>query len=213
MCNYINFLYQAGGSILDENGNYALNSPESIKAMNFIRDMFITTPIVDTVNYTYDAAIAEFNEEDALFLGAAMYSSASLTDSFEIEAYHMQDTHYGCANAIDYMAINSASENKEAAAALLSYMMEPENWDKMRQELYDGVGIILNSVDNSQVFDPRFSHLVDECDNYWQFPAKEAISEACELMITHQQLVAMGDETPEEACQAMQSSVEAILSN
>ena len=34
MCNYVNFLYQAGGSILDENGDYNLDSPESVKVQH-----------------------------------------------------------------------------------------------------------------------------------------------------------------------------------
>lgn len=213
MCNYINFLYQAGGSILDENGDYALNSPESIAAMKFIYDMFNTDKIVDSVNYTYDNAVATFNEGESLFLGAGVWSTAALSDTFEIEAYHMQGERYGCANAIDYISMNSASEHKDAAAALMSFLMKTENWSKKNDVLHKGSGVILSTVDTSAALDPRVAHLASECDNFWTFPAKEGISEACELMITHPQLVAMGDETPEEACQAMQDAIEAILAD
>ena len=196
MCNYVNFLYQAGGSILDENGDYNLDSPESVKAMG--------------LNYNYDAAIAEFNEGNALFLGAGIFSTSAFSGDFEIEAYHMQGARYGCANAIEYIAINSASEHVDAAAALVSYIMKAENWSKYNDALWGGSNLILNSVDNSKVIEERFAHLTGECDNFWTFPSKNGIAEVVELMITHEQLVAMGDETPEQACQAMQEGAEAL---
>ena len=210
MCNYVNFLYQAGGSILDENGDYNLDSPESVKAMGLINDMFNTYQIADTVNYNYDAAIAEFNEGNALFLGAGIFSTSAFSGDFEIEAYHMQGARYGCANGIEYIAINSASEHVDAAAALVSYIMKAENWSKYNDALWGGSNLILNSVDNSKVIEERFAHLTGECDNFWTFPSKNGIAEVVELMITHEQLVAMGDETPEQACQAMQEGAEAF---
>lgn len=213
MCNYVNFLYQAGGSILDENGDYNLDSPESVKAMGLINDMFNTYHIADTVNYNYDAAIAEFNEGNTLFLGAGVFSASTFSDTFEIEGYHMQDVRYGCPKAIESLAINSASEHIDAAAALVSYIMKAENWSKYNDALWNGANLILNSVDNSKVIEPRFMHLTEECDNFWSFPSKTGISEVVELMITHEQLVAMGDETPEQACQAMQEGAEALLAD
>ena len=36
---HMNWIYQAGGKIMDEDGNFAMNSPESVKALTFLRDL------------------------------------------------------------------------------------------------------------------------------------------------------------------------------
>lgn len=36
---HMNWIYQAGGKVMDEEGNFVMNSPESVKALTFLRDL------------------------------------------------------------------------------------------------------------------------------------------------------------------------------
>jgi len=176
-----------------------------------VSDLF-TSGACDAVDYTQDVANAEFLEGEALILGADAGSITSLPEdelTFEAHIYNLRDkrsarnTGYGC------YAINAASENKEAAAALISFLVSEETLEKLA-EFKGGGDAIYKDADYSSIVPEQYANLFEDTDYIWTYPAVEGISDAVEYMIVHQQMVAMGDETPEEAAKELQASCEAL---
>ena len=212
MDNCTPFLFQAGGQIVNDEGTeWTLDTPESIRAFKMVSDLF-TSGACDAVDYTQDVALADFLEGDTLMYAGDAGTITTLPEDevpFDAHIYNLRDVRSARNTAYGCYAINAASENKEAAAALISFLVSEESMNKLA-EFKGGGDAIFTDADYSTLVPEKYVNLFEDTDYIWTYPAVEGISDAVEYMIVHQQLVAMGDETPEQAAAELQASCEAL---
>jgi len=209
--NYFNYVKQAGGSCDNAEGKWDFTTPEALKAMTFVYDMFNTSKIIDTVAYDMDATYASFFDGEALFSAGNVAKWANSLDSFtfDFKLYELEDVQGAAFATTDSFAINSASENKQAAADLIAYIMSPEHYLT-----------ILEALDPTQFdnccneplgsgYPECAAHLVNYDTCYWP-PVAQGSGQIKEALQTHQQLCALGQETPEEALAAVQAVADEV---
>lgn len=207
ICNYFQYVNEAGGSLADENGLYDFTSPEALKAMTFIYDMFNTDKIIDTVAYDATSCIDEFVLGNALFCSqsAANWDELALQKNivdFEWDIYNLRDVRNGSFNTADAFAINASSKNIDLAAAFVKYFMSTDTYLTYRNVLsFDSACV--KSAHPEDALKDEFKHLL-ETD--WVFfpPSCPGAAEIKLALQTHQQLCALGEETPEQALAEIQ---------
>lgn len=122
------FLWQAGGDVLDEKGNYIMDSEAGIKSMQFMRDLYAN-------KYVPDNSATALAEHDALFQEGkiAMILSEQLPTVFKELPFkynvgpafkEKEEVLFG---TVGSWAMAHNSKNKEAAAKFMLYLTEPDN--------------------------------------------------------------------------------------
>lgn len=208
--NYFNYVCQAGGSLANEEGKWDFTTDAALKAMTFIDKMFNTDHIVDSVTYDMDATYASFADGETLFAAGnvSWYVKNIETFPFEIELYQMMDVKGAAFSTCDSFALNAASENKEAAAALIAYLVSPECYpvalEKFLKTEFSNVSTV-----TWQGYPDFAAKLIDLSNSYWP-PVAKGSAQIKEALQTHQQLVAMGQEQPEEALAAVQAVADEV---
>ena len=212
ICNYFEYVNQAGGSLVGDDGiMYDFTSPEALKAMTFIYDMFNTDKIIDSVAYDATSAIDEFVLGDTLFCSQsfANWNALALEKGvvdFDWEIYNLRDVQCGSFNTTDQFCINAASEVKELAAAFISYFMEKDTYLTYRDMLSKSTACTISSVPEDALRE-EFKHLT-KTDHVFFPPSCPGASEIKLALQTHQQLCALGEETPEQALAEIQKVVD-----
>lgn len=207
ICNYFGYVNMAGGSLVDENGLYDFSSPEALKAMTFIYDIFNTDKIIDSVAYDATSAIDEFVLGDTLFCSQSFANwNALAVDKgvvdFEWEIYNLRDVRNGSFNTCDQLAINAASKVPELAAEFIKYFMSTENYITYCEMLSPSSACV-QSADPAKALRDEMKHLA-ETDWVYFPPSCPGASEIKLALQTHQQLCALGEETPEQALAEIQ---------
>lgn len=217
IANYFNYVCSAGGSLTNAEGYWDFTSDAALEAMQFVYDMTNTHKIVSTVSMDAAAVIDGWINGEALFAvcNCASINSRNLNGdiAFEFDAYNMKGSATdGVFSTCDSWAINAASENKEAAAALLKYVLQPENYQVITKALDPSYFDCAVSGFDTSIFGevaPCIEELMSYETAYWP-PVAANSSQIKEALQTHQQLCAMGDETPEEALAAVQAVVDSL---
>lgn len=210
ICNYFNYVKQAGGASDNEEGKWDFTSDAALKAMTFVYDMFNTYGIIDSVSYDMDATYASFCDGEALFSAGNVAWFVNNIDKvpFEIAMYQMRDVDGASFATADSFAINAASENKEAAAELIAYIMSSEVYMDALETLdptqFDNV-----STEIFAEYAPVAADLIDLTTTYWP-PVAQGSAQIKETLQTHQQLCAMGEETPADALAAVQAVADEV---
>lgn len=213
ICNYFQYVNQAGGSLVGEDGvQYDFTSPEALKAMTFIYDMFNTDKIIDTVAYDATAVLDEWALGNTLFLSQSFSNVQELLLNkdlvqFDWAVYNLRDKHCGSFNTADQMAINSASKVKELAAAFIEYFMSKDIYLEYRAQLANNTACTYSAAPED-VLREEFKFLPGDTDNIFFPPSCPGASEIKLALQTHQQLCALGEETPEQALAEVQKIVD-----
>jgi len=220
MINYWSYLHQAGGSFLDENGEWDLDSDASVAAFQYVKDLF-DSGVVASLSGDAPGTIEEFKSGNALMLAvnfAAINQAYLDSIDFELEGYHLKGETWGTYNGYDSLGIPRCSENPEAAAAWVNYMLDPENFAVWMVGFAGNTQNVLNNLDTVSEDLPgplpeSLMHLMnsDPCDRYFGSPYVDGKAELSNILTQHQQLVAMGEETPREAADAIQAAVLASI--
>lgn len=211
ICNYFSYVNQAGGSLTDDSGMYDFTSAEALKAMTFIYDMFNTDKIIDTVAYDATSTIDEFVLGNALFCSQSFANWEALALNkdavdFDWEVYNLRDISNGSFNTVDQLAINSDCENKELAAEFIKYLLSESAYSELKARLYASSAATYSS-EPATCLREEFQHLVDT-DKVFFPPSCPGASEIKLSLQTHQQLCALGEETPEQALAEVQKVVD-----
>ena len=211
ICNYFNYVNQAGGSLTDDTGMWDFTSPEALTAMTFVYDMFNTYKIIDSVEYEAATCLSDFAEGGVLFTQCNIGGIQSYLEEgvpFEWDVYNIRgpqgDT--GVFNTVDSFAVNSASENKELACEFIKWFMSKDNYLAYR-EICSNAAATTSSDPASCLMD-EYQYLVADATNVYMPPMAEHSAEIKEALQTHQQLCGLGEETAEEALAAIQAVVD-----
>lgn len=131
---YYALLYSFGGSILDQDGNVAIDSPEAIKALKFWLDMYKYSP-PDSINYGAGAASeAMMAGNVALMLTYADHYARFLDPSRSKIADRIGWAPFPAGPAGSHpvahvwsVSISHFSKNKEAAFRYITYLLDKKN--------------------------------------------------------------------------------------
>ena len=213
MCTYIPMLYSAGGSILNENGDApALDSQAALDAAQFLYDLSnkyevlsknaVTLGEENVVELFVEGKVAMATLPPALVLGVdkdfEYYSNAGVSKA-------------GCDvvtfSGYDALSVNANSKNLDAAIALLKYIVSTEGREDFRANYEPSVGA-MNADMQPTVYDEECvtETVATIAEHGRPLPVCKGLPSIIEAIKTNEQLLVMGDITPEEACKAMQTS-------
>jgi len=134
---FIEYLGAFGGRILDENGQVAINRPEAVRAVTFMRDELYDSRIapLDVLTWHEEEARFAFQNGNAVFMRNWPYAYEAMSDTAQSRVAGkyavspMPGAPGGGSTAAlggAQLAINKYSESPDAAYKLIAYLTAPE---------------------------------------------------------------------------------------
>ncbi len=203
------FLYQSGGSMVNEDGTaYTLNTPEMLEAMNFLKTLvdkgYMSTDALGLEWSAYIDLVAQGQVAIApLDAPTSYFSDAPFKWVFSTEMANVKSASF---NPVDTIAVNAQSKNTDAAVALLKFVRSYDVQKEFYASFYPG-GSIRKSYDFVQI-DPAMEQANSHPEYSYALPIAPNLQVVIDSIVTNQQLVVMGDLTPEEALQQIQAEAD-----
>lgn len=124
----LNFIYQGGGRMVDEKGDFTINSQENIDTLIYLEQFKDVIP--DPVGTTRSDQVQMFiNGDLAMFISGA-WEQGELDKNIDKTPYAVAKLPQGKQEAVtlvsDSYAISSISDNKEEAFKFIEFMGKPE---------------------------------------------------------------------------------------
>ena len=137
---FVEYLGAFGGRIIDEKGEVAVNRPEAVRALEFMRDELYGSHVapLDVLTWHEEEARYAFQNGNAVFMRNWPYPVAAMGDSaqskvagkFAVSPMPKSATapggHATAALGGAQLAINAYSESPDAAYKLIAYLTAPE---------------------------------------------------------------------------------------
>ena len=124
----LSFIYQGGGAITDENGEFTINSPENIETLTYLTELkdFIPDPVATARG---DQAQMFINGDLAMFISGA-WEIAELEKNKEAAPYGIAKLPTGKEEGVslvtDSYVMSSISDNKKEAWKFIEFMGQPD---------------------------------------------------------------------------------------
>ena len=207
--NFFTLLYQAGGSLVnDDVSAYTVDTPEGLEAMTSLKTL------VDEGYLSTDCLGLEVGNVRDLFMEgkvAITIDDPSVFLASELEHEWTSSSEIGKVrsvsfNAIDSLSVNASSPNLDAAVALLKYMRSDSVIEDYFNEIYTSAQLVKTWP--APTPDPRVADLVAHPERSIFSPVAPNIQLVCDSIATNQQLVVMGEITPEEALAQIQAEAD-----
>lgn len=204
----MNFIFQAGGALTSADGETCtVNSPEVRRALEFMMKLF------DNGYWSKDSlgldadTVREMFREQKIAITNTMYPVNYFGDvSFNwIGSTAMKDTQDGVFNAIDCLAVNAASKNKQAAVDMLKYMRRAEAMDDYNAKIYIGNGHMLDSWKASQT-DPRIADVIAHPERA-RLVGPTKYTNLVDILFKYMQLMITGDITIDQLQERVMADV------
>jgi multiple sugar transport system substrate-binding protein len=213
---FMPFVWQNGGEGATEDG-FSFDSPEVIEALEFYKSFFdegLTSP---SVPEGFDVTQGFVAGTHPMFFSGPWHMSlieeqggAELEGKWDVAPMPKQETGTSFVGGSDLVVFES-SENKDAAWAFVSYLLEPE----VQQKWYTEVSALPSveaaweqgelSTDEKLAL---FGEQLRDAKSPPPIPKWEQV--AAEVVNTELEKVCAGNSTPEEGAQAMQQKAESI---
>ena len=206
---FIPFMAQAGGWILnDENTAYTINTPEGLEAMNFIKTLADNGYIsADCLGIEDTGARDLFAEGKAAIMYDAAVQMVGYDIPFEWEASsELSNKRAVSWNAIDSISVNANSKNVDAAVELLKYVRSAEVQANFAEEIYASIPLCKDWLVHE--YDPHEEPLRAYPERAVLTPVAPNINAVYESIMTAQQLVIMGELSPEDALAQIQAEAD-----
>lgn len=211
---------QNGGSIIDENGNIAINSAENLEALQYM---------VDKVNkYQVSPSPADLTgqSDGDLFLNgqiAMLHTGIWMFDAFkdapfewdiQLEPGNTQKAHHFFANCL---AVSNTSKHKEAAYKFAAFMSASVEATKIRVD----ASWELPAITDKEILNPYLEQTPPESrevvfqalDSLVVPPFIEEWSKVRDITDKEFQKALLGDKTPEEVLETLEKEYQTILGN
>lgn len=219
---WLQFLYNFGGKIIDENYNVLLDSSEAIESLRYFIDLMEFSP-PGISNFSHEEATSSFMQGltgiwfDATAL-APWIEDPSRSSVAGKAGYIAPPGEYAAVAGWN-LAISSQSKNKNAAWAFIVYMLSREVADEY---IANGGVVTRTSILNDPFYQKKYPYFeeisiaLDKAYNLieegidWR-PRLPEWPQMGEIIGYHASMALAGQETPEEACEAMTKEIEELL--
>ena len=192
------FFFQAGGTVLDEDGNLNLDSDATLEALTYINS-FKENGIFDDSIVSMDDPNGHFvNGEAAIIINgtgnASTFTEAGITWQCQLGL----EGPAGMATnmSVDSLAISSYCEDKALAAELIKYITSAECMDEYHSEIY-GMPSLTTDAPYTEP-EPFQSMYNDYSDVMYSVPSYEGSASFADYFQAQVQGMLMGQLTPEQ---------------
>lgn len=192
------FFFQAGGTVLDEEGNLNLDSEETLEALTYINS-FKENGIFDDSIVSMDDPNGKFvNGEAAIIINGTGNASTFTGEGINWQCQLGLEGPGGLATnmSVDSLAISSYCEDKELAAELIKYMTSAEVMDDYHEQIY---GMPSLTTDATYTEPEPFQSMYEEySDVMYAVPSYEGSATFADVFQQNVQGMLMGQLTPQE---------------
>lgn len=213
------FLLQAGGKILDENNRAAFNSPEGVKALQFMVDLVNVHKVAppgtasNDIDQIIDLFVADkigFWFDGPWYIGIMR---GTYPDAEVVVAPMPKDVTQGSIAGGTAMCISSQSEHPEEAWKLIQYLTSDESlteWGRQFQHVPPNVSAFEEDYLKN---DPSFAAAIVQSRHQDTISANHypETDQLNQIMRTYLQAAYLGEMTPQEALDAAAAEWNAIL--
>ena len=206
-------IWQFGGDIYDKDGNVIINSPETVAALTFLKEMYKSGWIPpDSITGDDQTQIDYFRQGKVLSVltdGNRFYGSQSTyVDNFQwafgpILSQKRQVT----SGTVGSYAVSSKAADPATAVAWIKFATDSENSVKLNKT----VGYLPPLKDASTYYkgEDAYQTLLERASHVQVDPIFPSASQAYIILAEEAQAVMTGDKTPEAAAQSMQDRIDA----
>ena len=192
------FFFQAGGTVLDEEGNLNLDSEATLEALTYINS-FKENGIFDDSIVSMDDPNGKFvNGEAAIIINGTGNASTFTGEGIDWQCQLGLEGPGGLATnmSVDSLAISSYCEDKELAAELIKYMTSAEVMDDYHEQIY---GMPSLTTDATYTEPEPFQSMYEEySDVMYAVPSYEGSATFADVFQQNVQGMLMGQLTPQE---------------
>lgn len=192
------FFFQAGGTVLDEEGNLNLDSEATLEALTFINKLK-TEGIFDDSIVTMDDPNGKFvNGEAAIIINGTGNASTYTEKGINWQCSLGLEGSGGVATnfSVDSLAVASYCENKALAADLIKYITSAECMDDYHEQIY-GMPSLTTDATYSEP-EPFQSMYTNDADKMHVVPSFEGSASFMDQFQQNVQGMLMGQLTPEQ---------------
>ena len=218
---YLNLLYQAGGTLLNEaNTACMLDSPEAAEALEYLIDLNQYTTSGATNNQWPESA-AVFQQGNAVLYPTITSQLSSLIDPEKSAVY--EDVGYselpgGVACLSTWgVSITSNCKSPEAAWLFIQFMLNPENTKDLVLAT-EGADIpVRSSLLLAEDLNASYAHfaimndIVSTEGHTWAYPKTNCTTAIMEVLAVHVQNAILGTESIEQALSSAKAEIDALL--
>lgn len=126
----LNFIYQGGGRIVDENGNFTLNSPENVATLSYLAKFESGKVVPDVVSTSRKGQIDFFKNGNLAMYITGPWDKEELEAAKDKAPYATAELPAGKTHAVtlvtDSYVVSSLSKHKDAAWKFIEFMGQPE---------------------------------------------------------------------------------------
>ena len=192
------FFFQAGGTVLDEEGNLNLDSEATLEALTYINS-FKENGIFDDSIVSMDDPNGKFvNGEAAIIINGTGNASTFTEAGINWQCQLGLEGPAGLATnmSVDSLAISSYCEEKELAAELIKYITSAECMDDFHTEIYGMPSLTTDATYTEP--EPFQSMYTDYADAMHAVPSFEGSASFMDTFQQNVQGMLMGTLTPEQ---------------
>ena len=192
------FFFQAGGTVLDEEGNLNLDSEATLETLNFINKLK-TEGIFDDSIVTMDDPNGKFvNGEAAIIINGTGNASTFTSEGVNWECSLGLEGSGGLATnfSVDSLAISNFCEDKALAAELIKYITSAECMDDYHEQIYGMPSLTTDATYTEP--EPFQSMYTNDADKMHVVPSFEGSASFMDQFQQNVQGMLMGQLTPEQ---------------
>ena len=197
------FLWQAGGELVDDEGNLFPDFDAALKATEFIYSLKTEGIISEyCVSRDSSAVAQDFRSGKVAMILQSSTSATKNTDAgidWDFVPY-TTEVRGGTFVANDSLVLMSAAKNKEAAISLMKEITSPAVMEAFHEQCYKMPPI---SISERYLDNPAFESMYAEASGeFHALPVVNNFSQIESALYANLQSMMMGDLTPEEALRA-----------
>lgn len=199
---YFPYLWQAGGDIVDEEGNLTLDSEEALKAAEYVYSLKEDGILPEScVSRDADAVTEDFKAGESAMIVSSSAAATKYTDAginWDFVPF-TTDEEGGTFIANDSLVLLSTCENKEAGVALMKELTSPDVMEAFHEKCSKMPPI---TKDEEYKDDPKFESMYTDCaDEFHALPVMKNSSQILTALFSNLQEMMMDQKTPEQALQ------------
>lgn len=211
--NYINFLWQAGGEIISEDGTTAaFNTPEGLEAAQLVHDLRFEHEILTdgTTAMSGTDVIEQFSTGQVAFAFGSDADAPTYTEAgIDLGAVVLENAERATFVATDVLVMAESSSNKELAEKLAWFLISGPSMDKFSTiAAFPPI-----SSEQTTEANPMFADLYSvDVDVLRQYPAVPNSANVYTSLYENLQQMMLGNKTPEQALTDAEAAANESLS-